>query len=166
MSALKYWDGTKWAYLAQGVKGDQGIAGPQGPAGPTGVVTSPSAPNNTSQLWVDTNASVGTAFYFNGITNPINLGGAIAAVDNKTAVKNPDLLITGNITRDANGVVTSANVKFPDGTSGAYTTLSIDASGAVNSYKITYGNSITYTQPTITRDANGAAINVPEIVVT
>jgi len=44
MSALKYWDGSKWAYLAQGVKGD---------SGGTGIVAQPTAPD-ISQLWLDT----------------------------------------------------------------------------------------------------------------
>lgn len=164
MSALKYWDGTKWAYLAQGIKGDTGLTGPVGPAGPTGVVTSSSAPTNTSQLWVDTTTSTSVAFILNG-TNVL-VGGAVSVIANAQAVKNPDLLIVGNITRNSAGVVTSADVRFPDGTPGTYTTLAIDASGAVNSYSITYGTSITYTQPTITRDSNGAAIYVPQIVVT
>jgi hypothetical protein len=83
--------------------------------------------------------------------------------------KTPDLLITGTITRDANGVIASASVVWGDGTAGTFTTDSIDASGAINGYHITYGSSPvvnTYTQPTITRDATGAATNVPAIVVT
>lgn len=166
MSALKYWDSTtsSWKYFAQGVKGDTGLTGPAGPTGPTGTITSATAPTNTNLLWVDTTTSTSVAFVLNG-TNVL-VGGAISVVDSRVAVKNPDLLIVGNITRNASGVVTSADVRFPDGTPGIYTTLSIDVSGAVNSYQITYGTSITYTQPTITRDANGAATYVPQIVVT
>ena len=165
MSALKYWDSTSntWKYFAQGIKGDTGLTGPQGPAGPTGTVTSATPPTDTTQLWVDTTTSTSVAFILNG-TNVL-VGGAISVVANAQAVKNPDLLIVGNITRNSSGVVTSADVIFPDGTPGTYTTLSIDPSGAVNSYKITYGTAITYTQPTITRDSNGAAITVPQIVV-
>jgi hypothetical protein len=165
MSALKYYDTTTgtWKYFAQGIKGDTGLTGPTGPAGPTGTITSATAPSNTSLLWVDTTTSTSTAIILNG-TNVL-LGGAISVVDNRVAVKNPDLLIVGNITRNAAGVVMSADVVFPDGTPGIYTTLAIDTSGAVNSYQITYGTSVTYTQPTITRDLNGAAIYVPQIVV-
>jgi len=36
MSSIKYWDGTKWAYLAQGVKGDTGVQGPKGDTGAVG----------------------------------------------------------------------------------------------------------------------------------
>lgn len=81
--------------------------------------------------------------------------------------RNPDLIISGAVTRNANGVVTSAPVVWPDGTPGTYTTDTIDATGAVNGYHITYGSPATktYTQPTITRDSSGAATNVPAMVV-
>lgn len=81
--------------------------------------------------------------------------------------KSPDLLITGAITRDYNGAVATADVLWPDGTPGTFTTTETDASGAINAYSITYGNppTATYTQPTITRDSSGAAINVPAITV-
>lgn len=85
----------------------------------------------------------------------------------KNAAKNPDLLITGNITRDSNGVITSAAVTWPDGSAGTFTTDLVDATGAISGYHITYGNPVTktYTQPTITRDSSGAATTVPQIVV-
>ncbi|TFI40251.1 hypothetical protein E4P29_25405 [Rhodococcus sp. 1R11] len=83
--------------------------------------------------------------------------------------KNPDLLISGAITRNANQAVTSAAVVWPDGTPGTFTaeTLSTAFPGAVDGYRITYGSPATktYTQPTITRNAAGAATAVPAIVV-
>lgn len=83
--------------------------------------------------------------------------------------RTPDALITGTVTRDANGAATSAPVTWPDGSPGTYTALTVSTAfpGAVDSYKITYGSPVTktYTQPTITRNANGAATNVPSIVV-
>lgn len=86
----------------------------------------------------------------------------------KTLAKNPDELITGSITRDTNGVVTSAAVVWPDGTPGTFTTDTIGTSNTIDGYHITYGSPATktYTQPTITRDTSGAATNVPAIVVT
>jgi len=86
------------------------------------------------------------------------------------AAKNPDMLITGAITRDSNQAVTSAAVKWPDGTAGTFTAdaLSTAFPGAVDAYHITYGSPTvlkTYTQPAITRNAAGAATNVPQIVV-
>jgi len=78
----------------------------------------------------------------------------------------PDLIISGTINRDANGVVTTANVTWPDTASGTYTTLSNDSTtGAVNSYSVTKG-STTYTQPTMTRNSIGAVTTRPAIVVT
>lgn len=83
--------------------------------------------------------------------------------------KNPDLLITGSITRDVNGAVTSAAAVWPDGTPGTFTaeTLSTAHPGAVDGYRITYGSPATktYTQPTMTRNSEGAVTAVPAIVV-
>lgn len=83
--------------------------------------------------------------------------------------RNPDLLISGAVTRDTNGAATSAPVTWPDGSPGTYTAdaLSTAFPGAVDGYHITYGSpvTLTFTQPTITRDATGAATNVPEMVV-
>jgi hypothetical protein len=81
--------------------------------------------------------------------------------------KNPDTLIAGAVTVDANNLVTSAVVQWPDGSPGTMTITSRDATGAVLAYNITYGSPVTktFTQPTITRNANGAATNVPQIVV-
>lgn len=86
-----------------------------------------------------------------------------------TWARNPDLLVAGTVTRDANGAATSAPVVWPDGSPGTYTadTLSTAFPGAVDAYHITYGSPViqTYTQPAITRDTTGAATNVPAIVV-
>jgi hypothetical protein len=83
------------------------------------------------------------------------------------AAKNPDLLIVGSITRNADGVITAAAVVWPDGSAGTFTTEAIDPSGAINRYRITYGSPAvrTFTQPTITRNSSGAAVTVPQIVV-
>jgi hypothetical protein len=81
--------------------------------------------------------------------------------------KNPDTLIAGAVTVDGSNLVTSAAVKWPDGTPGTLTITSRDANSAVLGYNITYGSPVTktFTQPTITRNAAGAATNVPQIVV-
>ena len=128
-------------------------------------------------LGVEHNAD-GTLKNFGNVNNtsdankPVSTAQAAADAAQKSylllaAARNPDIIIAGAVTRDANEVVTSAAVIWPDGTPGTYTTDSIDASYAVNSYHITYGSPATktYTQPTITRDASGAATNVPQIAV-
>ena len=83
--------------------------------------------------------------------------------------RTPEAIITGAITRDANGAATSATVTWPDGTTGTYTATTVSTSfpGAVDAYTITYGSPATrtYTQAAVTRDATGAATNVPAIVV-
>jgi hypothetical protein len=83
-----------------------------------------------------------------------------------TMAQDPELIITGSITRNSSNVVTSAAVVWPDATTGTYTSLTFDsATGAVNSYQITKG-AATYTQPTLTRNSAGAVTNRPAIVVT
>lgn len=80
----------------------------------------------------------------------------------------PDLLITGTITRDVDGAALSADVVWPDGDEGTYTgTASTEFPGAIDSYTITKEASptITFTQPTMTRDANGAVTVRPTITV-
>lgn len=101
---------------------------------------------------------------------PLNatINGKLDKAD-KLLARNPDLLIVGTVTRDANGAATSAPVVWPDGSPGTYTatTLSTAFPGAVDAYTITYGSPVTktFTQPAITRDANGAATAVPAITV-
>lgn len=84
------------------------------------------------------------------------------------AAMNPDLLIVGAITRDANGAAISAPVVWPDGTVGTYTgTVSTSFPGAIDSYTITYGSPVTktYTQPALTRNSSGAVTVRPEMTV-
>ena len=84
--------------------------------------------------------------------------------------RDPDGIISGSITRDANDAVTSATVVWPDGVSGTFTatTVSVAFPGAVDAYTVTYGSPVirTYTQPAMTRNANGAVISRPALVVT
>jgi len=85
------------------------------------------------------------------------------------AAMNPDLLIVGAITRDANGAATSAPVVWPDGTAGTYTATTVSPAhpGAVDAYTVTYGSPVTstYTQPAVTRDASGAVTTRPGMTV-
>lgn len=83
--------------------------------------------------------------------------------------KVPDSIITGTITRNANDVVTSAGVVWPDGATGTFTTDTIGTLNTIDAYHISYSDgtsTLTFTQPLITRNANGLATNVPAIVVT
>lgn len=80
-----------------------------------------------------------------------------------------DGIIVGTITRDTNDAALSANVVWPDGTTGTYEadTVSTAFPGAVDAYHVTYDGPVpkTYTQPAVTRNANGAVTVLPEMVV-
>lgn len=77
----------------------------------------------------------------------------------------PELLMVGEVTRDADGAPLSAAVLWPDGTAGAYTgTPSDDFPGVIDAYEITHGP-ITYTQALVTRNAFGEIIAKPAITL-
>lgn len=87
----------------------------------------------------------------------------------KQLALNPDMLIAGAISRDANGAATAAPVVWPDGTAGLYTATTVSTAfpGAVDAYTITYGSPATktLTQPAVTRDGSGAVIQRPALTV-
>lgn len=103
-----------------------------------------------------------------GGTDPISAA-SIGADVRAALAGNPDLLVSGNITRDANGTAISANVTWPDGTAGTYLadTVSTAFPGAVDGYHITYAGVTmkTYTQPTVTRSSTGAVTLRPAVIV-
>jgi hypothetical protein len=75
-------------------------------------------------------------------------------------------LVSG--TRDANGVLLSASIVWPDGTPGTYVTDAQDpASGAINAWHATYAGppAKTLTQLAVTRDVNGAVTAQPAITI-
>lgn len=81
----------------------------------------------------------------------------------KVLAGNPDLLIAGAITRDANGAATVAPVVWPDGRPGVYTAtiMSTAFPGAVDAYTVSYDGvetDFTYTQPAVTRDSTTGAV--------
>ena len=84
--------------------------------------------------------------------------------------RDPSQLFAGSVTNDANGAPTSANVTWPDGTTGVYSgTPSTSFPGVITSYTVTYAGTPTktFTQPAITRDATtGAITNRPAITIT
>jgi len=71
--------------------------------------------------------------------------------------------------RDANGAITSANIKWPDGVTGVFTTdvASTTFPGAIDAWHATYAGSPVklITQTAVTRDANGAVIAQPAITI-
>lgn len=73
----------------------------------------------------------------------------------------------GAVTRDSNGIPTTFNVTWPDGSAGVFTTTANDATtGAINAYTITHvASGKTVTQTAVTRDTNGAVTNKPLLTV-
>ena len=77
-------------------------------------------------------------------------------------------------TRDSDGHLTSATVKWADGMLGVLTVLVFnDEFEAVDSYKVTHIDTDstptvtkTLTQPTLTRDSEGTVTNKPELTIT
>ena len=70
-------------------------------------------------------------------------------------------------TFDADNVITTATVKWPDGSAGTFTTTTKDATWlAINAYSITHTvSSKTVTQAAVTRDASGNISTKPALTV-
>jgi hypothetical protein len=82
--------------------------------------------------------------------------------------RDPSLLFTGAIVRDADGAPISASVTWPDGSPGVYSgTASTTWPGAINAYTVTKVGAPmrTFTQPAVTRDAAGNVTNRPPITI-
>lgn len=147
---------------------------------PTGAVSSYVSEGRVIELISGTEGAGGTQLSLDGIdvstldidTEPVGLADLhdVTTAYYQILAGNPDLLIAGAITRDANGAATAAPVVWPDGRPGTYaaTTVSTAFPGAVDAYTITYdgtGADLTYTQPAVTRDASGAVTARPAITV-
>lgn len=72
-----------------------------------------------------------------------------------------------SLTRDADGVVTTATVKWPDGSAGTFTTTTKNTTWiAIDAFTITHAaSSKTVTQAAVTRNANGAIVTKPALSV-
>lgn len=73
-------------------------------------------------------------------------------------------------TRDANGVLLSGAITWPDGAQGVFTTDSQDGTtGAIDAWHATYRIGpvvdVTLTQRAVTRDASGAVVVQPDITI-
>jgi hypothetical protein len=71
-------------------------------------------------------------------------------------------------TRNADNVITTASVKWPDGTSGTFTTTTINTTfNTIDAYTVTYVGSTTktVTQAEVTRNDDGAVIAQPELTI-
>jgi hypothetical protein len=72
-------------------------------------------------------------------------------------------------TRDSNGAIISANIVWPDGIAGVFTTdsASVLFPGAIDAWHATYLATVTktITQPAVTRDVDGAVVVQPAITI-
>jgi hypothetical protein len=127
-----------------------------GEDGGTGVVTS-------------VNGEVG-AVDLSGTYVPISgagLGGATASDQQLKDWTASEAFEPTAITRDGDDVITTATVKWPDGSAGTFTTVTKDATHlAINAFTVTHTLSgKTVTQPLMTRNANGAVTVKPALTV-
>ena len=101
-------------------------------------------------------------------TQLVVLSGSSAVTDAKLKewTEGGDYEITA-ATYDADNVITTATVKWPDGSAGTFTMTSKDATWlAINAYTITHTiASKTVTQATVTRDSNGNVTVKPALTV-
>ncbi|AYN57881.1 hypothetical protein PP640_gp28 [Arthrobacter phage Faja] len=82
--------------------------------------------------------------------------------------RDPSLLFSGTVTRDADGAAISASVTWPDGVAGVYSgTASTEIPGAIDAYTVTRTGTptVTFTQVAVTRNPAGHVTNRPPITV-
>lgn len=96
----------------------------------------------------------------------INGGATVSALRLKEWTQGEEYEITA-ATFDADNVITTATVKWPDGSAGTFTTTSKNATWlAIDAYTITHTTaSKTVTQATVTRDASGNVTVKPALTV-
>lgn len=86
----------------------------------------------------------------------------------KVFAKDFEMLLSGTITRDANNVVTTSGVIWPDGSTGTFTATTVNSTfKCVDAYTVTYvnGSTKTVTQPAVTRNASGYVTTYPVATV-
>ncbi len=86
----------------------------------------------------------------------------------KIFAKDYELLLSGTITRDANNVVTTSGVVWPDGSTGTFTATTVNSTfKCVDAYTVTYVNGATktVTQSAVTRNAGGYVTTYPVATV-
>lgn len=97
-----------------------------------------------------------------------NLTGGAAATDAllKEWAQGEDYELT-SITRDSDDVITSATVKWPDGSGGTFTTTTKNTTWlAIDAYTISHTSSgKTVTQAAVTRNGTGAITTKPALTV-
>lgn len=154
------------ASFAQFYKGDPGDLSPAGQAAASAAVSAAGAAS-TSANSANTSATSAAASATSAGTSAQNAASsassAAASAGQAANAAAYELQTWGNaeafdeftvLTEDANGVTLTANIKWPDGTSGVFTTDAVDATyPVINAWHATYLGAVTrtVTQPTVTR---------------
>jgi hypothetical protein len=94
-------------------------------------------------------------------------GGAGVAAQTLAAWATGEAFELTAVTRDSNDVVTSATVKWPDGSGGLFTATAVNATWhLVDAYTITHtASGMTVTQAAMTRNSTGAVTAKPALTV-
>lgn len=95
------------------------------------------------------------------------LGGSAATAETLRGWTEGELFELTAITYDADGVVTTATVKWPDGSAGTFTTTSKNSTWlAIDAYTVSHTDSgRTVTQAAVTRNADGQVTVKPALTV-
>lgn len=103
------------------------------------------------------------------VVNSSNTLNASTSLSNLFSWAYGSLFQVSSATRDTNGAIVTANITWPDGIRGVFTTdvASVSFPGAIDAWHATYLStpSKTITQLAVTRDINGAVIAQPAITI-
>ena len=142
-----------------GVQGPEGAQGAKGDPG-EGVAAGGSAGQALLK-------SSGTDYDAGWVSVPFARGGAAASDDVLKMWTEGEAYEATSVTRDSDGVVTTATVVWPDGSAGTFTTTTKNTTWlAVDAFTITHADSgKTVTQAAVTRDSDGLVTTKPALTV-
>lgn len=112
---------------------------------------------------------VGYIFAVRSLAEQINNINSESATTSLLSWAYGSLFQVNTATRDSNSAIITANITWPDGVSGVFTTdvASTAFPGAIDAWHATYAGTPTktITQTTVTRDSAGAVVIQPAIVI-
>lgn len=157
-------DGSATSPAGTIITGSDGVVSFLGPADGTAALWADAGSTRVLMLATDDDSRLDTLEALT-TSQTSNLAGLLLAL-----ARDPNLIVSGVVTYNANHAATSAPVVWPDGASGTYTATTVSSSfpGLVDAYTVTHvlgGVTTTYTQPLVTRDSSGAVTTRPAITV-
>jgi hypothetical protein len=112
---------------------------------------------------------VGYIFAVRSLAEQINNINSQSAITSLLSWAYGSLFQVNSATRDINSTIITANITWPDGVLGIFTTdvASTAFPGAIDAWHATYLSTPTkvVTQPTVSRDINGAVVIQPAIII-